>query len=308
MPNEFMQQSKKIFSSTKITSSNEMAADINQEETLKSLSHLSSFGMNRLATSQQAATRGSSKPISREQAMVDFFADGFTRKPDSTNIFAQLNAVRFTEHTEKQFQSLPAKQRDALNFYIGNRSNDSLANTGIYFNDINDYLRFGNFGRPALEAQVEALSLAFKKALSTLPTQSGVTYRAVDSTPIKGLSLLEVGAHFSDKAPMSSSENPGFVRSWFRSRMASQNVDSPAIFLILGKNGINTGNLTNKSEVIYKPDTVFELKHKEARSIDFGCGIVRSVDFFVMSEIENVPTHKMIIDLASGESSASHQK
>ncbi|MBU2708447.1 membrane-targeted effector domain-containing toxin [Zooshikella marina] len=238
--------------------------------------------------------------------VIDNFVYGYQLKKSGSDIHYLLNAEKFRQRIEQPFNALPDNLKNALNFYIGNRSGIDASFTeqhnGLYFYDINNYLRgLRDPGAPHLD-KVMTLTSELNEILNTLSGEPVRSYRAFDASPIQGLANLEVGQLMGDVAAMSSSENPNFVRGWFKTRMSNQPVEKPAVFIIDGLDGVNTGTLTNKSEVIYKPGSVFELVHKKVVDVELLPGITQPFDFYVIKQVD--PTvldpKQSVLNLAGG--------
>ncbi|MGI2126955.1 hypothetical protein [Shewanella oncorhynchi] len=243
----------------------------------------------------------------RSKEMIDDFIFGFSQKKAKPDIYALLNKVKFEKHVKPMFNALPCNERDAINFYIGNRNGENLQNperfNGIFFSDLNSYLR-GYEVSEDMRERVNSIATDMYSGLMKLPIgeSSTISYRAIDAKGVAGFEALNEGVGFFDFAPMSSSENQDFVRGWFKTRMANYPVENPAVFILEG-NPINTGVLTNKSEVIYPSGTKFEIIHSDVRDVKLMEGYERSMKFFVVRQLDH--NNGIFIDLASGRKESS---
>ncbi|WP_452595913.1 hypothetical protein [Shewanella oncorhynchi] len=243
----------------------------------------------------------------QSKEMIDDFIFGFSQKKTKPDIYALLNQVKFEQHTKPAFDVLSSNERDAINFYIGNRNGDNLNNPdrfkGILFSDLNSYLR-GYEVREDIKVRVTSIASDMYSGLMKLPSgeKNTISYRAIDAKGVAGFEGLEKGDRFFDFASMSSSENQDFVRGWFKTRMANYPVNEPAVFILKG-NPINTGALTNKSEVIYPSGTKFEIIHSDTRNVKLMDGYERMMKFFVVQQ--SLDNDGLFIDLASGRKESS---
>lgn len=240
--------------------------------------------------------------MTKSKEMVDDFIFGFTQKKAKPDVLALLNQVKFEQHSKPIFDNLTNDEKDAINFYIGNRIGGSLHDEdkfkGLLFSDVNSYLR-GYDVSDDIKSRVTPIVRDMYSGLMKMSSlsQETLSYRAVDAKHVAGFDALDKGSKFFDFAPMSSSENQDFVRGWFKTRMANYPVETPAVFILEGRPA-NTGVLTNKSEVIYPSGTTFEVTYSDIRNVKLMDGYEREMKIFVVKQSKD--NKGTFIDLASG--------
>ncbi|RIQ57883.1 C80 family cysteine peptidase [Bordetella avium] len=226
--------------------------------------------------------------------MVDLFALGFElRRSGDTN--ALLHELKYETHTRQAIEDLPAPQREALDFYRGAKHIP-----GLSFADINTVLRTGKTLNPAHTQPAADLAAAISQALDQLPGASSTSYRWVDGSVMPAIDLLQPGTRFADKALMSTSASAHHVRKAMRAHMELGEPMKPVFFLVEGETGINVGNVTKQSEIIFKPNTIFEVNHREQRHIRYAPNVSEQTDFIVIKE-SKPKNGQPVLDLTTGQ-------
>ncbi|CAJ48318.1 two-partner secretion domain-containing protein [Bordetella avium] len=226
--------------------------------------------------------------------MVDLFALGFElRRSGDTN--ALLHELKYETHTRQAIEDLPAPQREALDFYRGAKHIP-----GLSFADINTVLRTGKTLNPAHTQPAADLAAAVSQALDQLPGTSSTSYRWVDGSVMPAIDLLQPGTRFADKALMSTSASAHYVRKAMRAHMELGEPMKPVFFLVEGETGINVGNVTKQSEIIFKPNTIFEVNHREQRHIRYAPNVSEQTDFIVIKE-SKPKNGQPVLDLTTGQ-------